>query len=186
MMHIPARADPPLTLAERLDRLNDTLQSLAQQLKDSIASAIGSAVAAAVRDGLRGLLGSEEEPEHLPERYYPDEAEEPGWSHPDRPLWHQEEEYQPRGWREPAQHRYQTSSRWSDALGVALQAGLCWLRRQPRRRPVVTAVVVALAAGVTALLVGPSVAAGAGVLASTASLLLTADALGPAGARLAG
>lgn len=88
MLHSsPARADPPLTLAERLDRLNDTLQSLGQQLKDSIASAIGSTVAAAVRDGLRGLLGSEEEPDHPQERYSPDDAEEPGWGPPDRPLW---------------------------------------------------------------------------------------------------
>ena len=47
------------------------------------------------------------------------------------------------------------------------------------RRPVLTAVVVAVAAGITALLAGPAVGAGAGVLASTASLLLTADALGP-------
>jgi hypothetical protein len=41
---------------------------------------------------------------------------------------------------------------------------------------VLTTVAVGLAAGVTGYVAGPAVAAGVGVLASVASLLLTADA----------
>jgi hypothetical protein len=57
-----------------------------------------------------------------------------------------------------------------------LQAALWFLKRQPRRRPVLTTLAVTLAAGVTGFVAGPVLAAGAGVLASVAGLLLTADA----------
>src|SRR5262245_55662717 len=63
--------------------------------------------------------------------------------------------------------------RWRHALGAALEAGLWWLGRQPQRRPLLTTVTVALAAGAVALFAGPTLGACAGVLASTTSLLLT-------------
>jgi len=172
-------ADPRLTLAQRLDRLNDTLQSLGQRLKESIAEAVSSAVSGAVRDALCGLLGTLNEPDRFDDRPWHQDLDEPSWRNPDRPLWADNEEFVPRD-RPSRSCRRQVPSRWSEALGVAVQAGVCWLRHQPRRRPVLTAVVVALAAGLTALLAGPAVGAGAGVLASTAGLLLTADAIDPA------
>ena len=49
-----------------------------------------------------------------------------------------------------------------------------------------TALAVAVAAGLAALVAGPVVGAGAGVLASTAGLLLSAEALGPLTAQIAG
>lgn len=172
--------DPPLTIGERLDRLNNTLQALGQQLKDAIAGAISSAVAGAVRDAVRGLLGPADEPADYRDRPYRDweEPAYPDWDRPDRPLWHEDPDY-PHDRRPEPVSRRGPRSRWSEALGVAVQAGLGWLRHQPRPRPVLTAVVVALAAGLTALLAGPAVGAGAGVLASTAGLLLTADAIDP-------
>jgi len=154
-------ADPPLTIGERLDRLNNTLQALGQQLKDAIASAISSAVAGAVRDAVRSLLGPADEPAEFRDRRYRD-WEEPtdlDWDRPDRPLWQEDQDYPPDR-RLGSTPRHAPRSRWSEALGVALQAGLCWLRHQPRRRPVLTAVVVAVAAGLTALLAGPAVGAG--------------------------
>jgi len=175
-----SHTDPPLTIGERLDRLNNTLQSLGQQLKDAIASAISTAVGGAVRDAVRSLLGPGDEPADFRDRPYRD-WEEPAysdWDRPDRPLWHEDQD-DLRERRLESAPRRGTRSRWSEALGVAVQAGLCWLRHQPRRRPVLTAVVVAVAAGLTALLAGPAVGAGAGVLASTAGLLLTADAIDP-------
>jgi len=102
----------------------------------------------------------------------------PDWDRPDRPLWHEDQD-DLRERRLESAPRRGIRTRWSEALGVAVQAGLCWMRHQPRRRPVLTAVVVAFAAGLTALLAGPAVGAGAGVLASTAGLLLTADAIDP-------
>jgi hypothetical protein len=178
MFRSHTHADPPLTLAERLERLNDSLQSLGQQLREAVASAIGSAVAGAVRDAIRGLLAPDDPATHFEDRRPYQERYEPvyrGWDDPNGPGWY-EEDYPLADRPEPAR-RPQGSGRWSNALGVALQAGLCWLRHQPRRRPVLTAVLVAVAAGMAALLAGPAVGAGAGVLASAAGLLLTADAL---------
>jgi hypothetical protein len=187
MFRSQSRADPPLTLAERLDRLNNSLQSLAQQVKDAVASAIGTAVAGAVRDGVRGLLGAAQE--HDPYEDRPAWRREPNDSplrDPDQPSWDDpEDDYPPLDRREPAS-RHQSADRWSNALSVALQAGLTWLRHQPRRRPVLTAIAVALPAGLAALVAGPVVGASAGVLASTAGLLLSADALGPPTAPIAG
>jgi hypothetical protein len=176
-----SQADPPLTIGERLDRLNNTLQALAQQLKEAIASAISSAVAGAVRDAVRSLLGPGDESLDYRDRPCRDweEPAYPDWDRPERPLWQDDPDY-PHDRRPEAAPGRRIRSRWSEALGVAVQAGLCWLRHQPRRRPVLTAVVVAVAAGLTALLAGPAVGAGAGVLASTAGLLLTADAIDPA------
>jgi hypothetical protein len=176
----PRPADSPRTLGERLDRLNNTLQALAQQLKEAIAGAVSAAVAGAVRDAVRSLLGPADEPAEFRDRPYRDwDPTYSDWDRPDRPLWHEDQDDPHDRRLEPAS-RQGIRSRWSEALGVAVQAGLCWLRHQPRRRPVLTAVVVALAAGLTALLAGPAVGAGAGVLASTAGLLLTADAIDPA------
>jgi hypothetical protein len=177
----PRPADQRLTLGERLDRLNNTLQSLAQQLKDAIAGAISSAVAGAVRDAVHSLLGPADKPAEFRDRPYRDWEDHTysDWDRPDRPLWHEDHD-DLRERRLESAPRRGISSRWSEALGVAVQAGLCWLRHQPRRRPVLTAVVVAVAAGLTALLAGPAVGAGTGVLASTAGLLLTADAIDPA------
>jgi hypothetical protein len=61
-------------------------------------------------------------------------------------------------------------------VGAALQAALWFVKRQPRRRPVLTSLAVTVAAGVTGFLAGPALAAGAGVLASVAGLVFTADA----------
>jgi len=168
------------TLAERLDRLNDTLQSLGQRLKEAFAEAVGAAVAGAVRDAVQGLLGATDQPGRFNDPLWPHERDEPTWHAPGGPLWAEDEDFVPVSGREPALRRQHMNSGWSEALHVALRAGLYWLRHQPRRRPVLTAVVVAVAAGLTALLAGPAVGAGAGVLASTAGLLLTAEALGPA------
>ena len=57
-----------------------------------------------------------------------------------------------------------------------MRAWLWFLRRQPRRRPVLATLAVTLVAGVAGFVAGPALAAGAGVLASVAGLLLTADA----------
>jgi hypothetical protein len=145
-----SHADPPLTLAERLDRLNDTLQSLAHRLKESIAEAVGSAVAGAVRDGVRHLLGGAAAPAHLDHRPYFEEPQAPGWHDSAVPMWADQDDVGLL--RRPQLPGRPTRGRWLEALGVALQAGLCWLGHQPRRSPALTVVTVAVATGVAALL----------------------------------
>jgi hypothetical protein len=172
--------DPPRTLAQRLSRLNDNLQDLGERLKASIAGLLGDAIAEAVRDSVRGLLGgrealrdpySERRDHHARDNY--GEPEDDPWGDEDR-RWREEEDCAPAR-RMPAA-RSAAGHRWRDAVGAAVRAALWFLKRQPRRRPVLTTLCVTLAAGVTGFVAGPLLAAGAGVLASVAGLVFTADA----------
>lgn len=178
---------PPRSLAERLEQLNDTLQSLGDQLKEAIAAAIGTTVAQAVRDAIRGLLGESAGSSGYPPRSWQDD-----------PPWHERswQEWEPDRWseqnaqlsHEPSRPRgsaRNTSLRWQHALGTALQTSLFWLRQQKSRRPVLTGSLVALTAGLTAFYFGPAAAAGVGLLASWASLILTAEGASAAAERLA-
>ena len=179
MNHPYGSPDPPRTLADRLERLNDNLRTLGERLKASIAGVVGDAIADAARDAVRGLLGSKEAPadpyrdhrDHHARSYYRDGEDDP-WGEEDR-GW--EEEFVPPA-RETPPTREVAGRRWRNAMSAAVQAALWFLRRQPRRRPVLTTLAVTLAAGVTGFIAGPVLAAGAGVLASVAGLLFTADA----------
>ena len=182
----PSNADPPLGLAGRLHSLNETLGSLASRLRDSIAAAVGGAIADAIRHLVRTLLGEQDrrprDSDTFAERFERDDRfgfadnrdsddldrEDPG----DEPWQHRRHDpsQPPRQAAAPEQSR-----RWGHALRAAVQAGLLWLRRGPCRRPVLTTTLVALAAGGTALVAGPGIAACLSLVASTANLLLTAD-----------
>jgi hypothetical protein len=188
-------ADPPRTLAERLSRLNDSLQALGERLKTSIAGLVGDAIGDAVRAAVRNLLGNREAPaltagfrddrDHR-EPYRPRDdrdqfhrgdyrdadARDP-WGEDER-RWPEDGDYASR-W-ETEERRQDRPRRWHNALGAAVESALWWLRYQPRNRPVLTTLAVALAAGITGFVAGPALAAGAGVLASVAGLLLTANA----------
>jgi hypothetical protein len=169
-------ADPPRTLAERLSRLNDNLQSLGERLKTSIASLVGDAIAEAVRDAVRRLLGSKEAPAvntFRDDRDYRDADAQDPWAEGER-RWSEEDDHASR-WQRDVQ-RQDRPRRWHNAIGAAVESALWWLRYQPRNRPVLTTLAVALAAGIAGFVAGPALAAGAGVLASVAGLMLTANA----------
>ena len=178
--------DPPRSLTERLTRLNDNLRTLGERLKTSIAGVVGEAIADAVRDSVRHLLGGKEalaDPYRDQREVYtrghyrdpsPDRADDP-WGEVDR-RWEEDEEESYSPAREKPVPRTTTRRRWRRALSAAVQTCLWFLKCQPRRRPVLTTLAVTLLAGVTGFVAGPFLAAGAGVLASVAGLLLTADA----------
>lgn len=167
-------APAPRTLAERLARLNDGLQALGERLRASIAGIVGEAVADAARDAVRGLLGGEEPPpDPYRDRHYRDDVDDP-WGHEGGRWREGDESYQPT--RETPRHAVGNGPRWRSAMGAAVRAWLWFLKRQPRRRPVLTTLAVTLVAGVAGFVAGPALAAGAGVFASVAGLILTADA----------
>jgi len=167
------QADPPRTLAERLEQLNDNLQSLGGRLKEAIASAVSTAVAQAIHDVVRNLLGPSEIPT-LDHHYDP--QDERLWENDQDPRWTAEQDYYPAHPEPPVQHNWvHGPNRWRDALGMAVQTALWWVRQEPRRRTVLTTAAVAVAAGITAFIAGPVFGAGVGVLASAASLLVTAN-----------
>jgi hypothetical protein len=178
-------ADPPRTLAERLSCLNDSLQALGQRLKASIASLVGEAVADAVREAVRRLLGGKGAPaeddsrddrdqrDQFTRRDYRDTDAHDPWAEVEH-RW-PEDDHSASRWDMDVQ-RQERPKRWRNALGAAIESALWWLKCQPKNRPVLTTLAVALAAGVTGFIAGPVLAAGAGVLASVAGLLLTANA----------
>jgi hypothetical protein len=185
---------PPLTLTERLEQLNANLQSLSERLRDSIAGAIGTTVAEAVRDAVQGLLGGQgAEPHYQDHRWQDERQRDSRWTE-DHDPWSQQDWRDPDDpWEErqfdPLQQRgsypVQTGTRLGKDMTAALQTTLLWLQEQRGRRPVVATAAVALAAGVAAFFFGPALAAGVGVLASVASLLLTSRGAALTAGRLA-
>jgi hypothetical protein len=181
-----AHADPPLTFSERLGRLKDNLQALGVRLKQSIASVIGTTIAEAIRDAIHKLLGGDDQPTPFEPSYHEqrdrftprdrwDDRNSSPWDYDEEPRWNEEEFCTP-SQPSPAP-RNESPKRWRNALTAGVQTALWWLKHQPMRRPVIATVVVVLAAGVTGYIAGPTVAAGATVLTSIASLLLTSGAI---------
>jgi hypothetical protein len=173
--------DPPRTLTARLRRLNDNLQELGERLRASIVAIVGETISETIRDALRRLLRAREMPtepyrdyrDRSPTRDYRGRADDP-WSE-DEPRWSDEEDHYVRH-REGVVQRSDAPQRWGNAMSAALQTALWFVKQQPKRRPVLTTLAVTLAAGITAFVAGPVFAAGAGVVASIAGLLVTADA----------
>jgi hypothetical protein len=185
MNHQHDSTDPPSKLAARLTLLNDNLQALGERLKASIATLVSETIAETVRDAIRCLLrirvADTPSPSHRDyrdyrERCYPHAYREPGddsWSEDER-RWSEAEQCP---WKQRrAAERNDSPPRWGNALSAAVQTALWFAKQQPRRRPMLTTLAVTFAAGLTAFVAGPVCAAGAGVLASVASLVLTADA----------
>jgi len=176
----PARSDPPRTLAQRIEKLNDNLEILRSQLKDEIAKAVSVAVADAVRDAVRSLLGRDTR--MLTQDPTPDGLlEDRRWNEPEEKedLWQEEQDVEPEeDFLVP--HPTENTNRWQQALRTALSTGLWWLKRQSSSRPILTTALVAVAGGVTALLAGPAIAASAVALVSAASLVMTAETAGSA------
>jgi hypothetical protein len=189
-----AHADPPRTLSDRLRQLNENLQALGERLKNSIATVIGTTIAEAVKDAIRRLLGLGPPvtiiPPYRSDPWYDDRNSRwerdgvRGWDNQDR-GWNRDQEEDDYDWSREEDYRSpdrdteptnEQSNRWRNAWTSGLQTALWWLKYQPGRRPVLTTLAVTLAAGCTAFVAGPVFAAGVGVLASVASLLLTADA----------
>jgi hypothetical protein len=179
-----AHADPPRTLGDRLAQLNDHLHALSIRLKDAIAQAFSNAVGDAIRAAIRNLLGRTDSPATDHSFHHEREPQAGFWHDAEESPWHEEADFLPRPQEAFEQHNKCSPGRWSNALVMAVQTALWWLRQQPGRRPVLTTTVVAVAAGVTAFLAGPALAAGVGVLASAASLFLTANLATSAGEQL--
>ena len=179
------REQPPARPPGRLAVLKDDLEALGRRLRGAIARVVADAAARAVEAAVAALLGrapparrAEADDDATEEGLFEEQAGDQVEGHiedEEGPLLHS-----PRSAPERARR-----GGWGAALRSGAQAGRWWLRRQGRRRPVLGAAVVAVAAGAVAYAAGPAVAAGACLLASAAELLLTADAAGELLARLA-
>src|SRR5262249_27975495 len=177
MMPRPLTGSPPPNLSGRLEQLNAEMRDLRDRLKASIATAIGTAVAEAVRDAVSGLLGVKPMPPPRPSALAsPGRGQNRYWDQPEDHWWSEDEWERPESRQPPPVQERAPNQGGREAVGAALKASLWWLRDQKGRRPVLTTSLVALAAGMTALVAGPAVGGSVGVLASVVSLVLTADA----------
>ena len=176
-------------LANRLERLRDTLDTMAGRLRDAVVLAVGEAVAGAVRDALRMAFHDPPRPS-LPSR--------PAWSQ-ERSLYGEEE----RPWRydpadaltegeyeeedfdrlpEPAPSTTPVEpprSRWAQALAFAFEATAWWLRGQASRCSALSALTVGLVFAAGAFIAGPALAG------SALSLMSLADSVRSGAAALA-
>jgi hypothetical protein len=168
-------SDPPRTLVERLEQLNDSLRTLGDRLKDAISSTIGDTVSEAVRDAVRGLLGSSPQAGFREQPRY--QSFEDDWCDHEDHLWPHEPRRAFRHERELLPQPIVAGNPWGLAVTTMVQAGLSWMRRQSARFPVLTTLVTILSVGATALLAGPVLGTGAGVIATIAGLVLTADSV---------
>jgi len=176
------RKPPPLL--QNLQHLNHQLRDLTNQLKHDIAVAVGETVASTVKSFLRRLLDAGEPPRPaLPNREaYLDrdmpfrESELPmqHWSK-DPDAWFNDVEDEPFETPPPATPPGPPSF-MKKALATGVQAGLWWLRQQPRRRPILSTLAVAALAGGGTLLAGPTVGAGLAVMGSMAGMIVSGSA----------
>jgi hypothetical protein len=155
-------------LAERLERLSQTLQELIERVHEAVAQAIGQAVSAAVRDAILAVLRaatsrlgspsllrlpprcfrsswSEDCNSSASDRPNPDPSA--GWWTEDEPEDDEVDQPQTRGLEPPP-------SRWRCALALGCRTSAWLLRRWPGRRPLLAAVGVGAACAVVAYVFG--------------------------------
>ena len=176
-------------LADRLDRLQQTIDGLGQRLRLGLARAVGQTVSEAVHAAVRGLLTGAPLPTTPPEPLldsdydpygqYPAERYQPLADDPyaearswDRPYDPEPAYTAPPA---PATPPVEPSTRWRLALAASMQALSFWLRDRSGRKTILTAVGVAAATGAAAYAAGPLLASGAAVVGAAVSLLGLTD-----------
>jgi hypothetical protein len=173
-------------LAERLERLSQTLHELIERVHEAVAQAVGQAVSAAVRDAILAVLRAATirpglpTPPWMPPKCYHSawsEGREPsssasaytdpsaGWWSDDEPEDDEADRPQPTDVEPPP-------SRWRCALALGCRAAAWLLRRWPGRRPLLAAV------GVGAACAAVAYAVGAGVTHATLCWVAMVSALG--------
>jgi hypothetical protein len=159
-------------LADRLERLRQTLEELITRVHEAVAQAVGQAVSAAVRDAILAVLRAATirpglpTPSWLPPKCYKSAWSEgrellssastytdpsEGWWSDDEPEDDEMERPHPSGVEPPP-------SRWRCALALGYRASAWLLCRRPGRRPLLTAMGVGAACVVVAYAVGAGVA----------------------------
>src|SRR2546423_1580426 len=132
----------PRFLLDRLDRLQETLQTIGQRLRDSIAQVVGTQVGEAVRDALEGVLHGRQPQDRALDHhsYRPDPYRERDHLYDAREengFWHDPERHTPEPMLQPERIPEPTPeprpSRWKALLVGAVELATWWLRRGPQR-----------------------------------------------------
>jgi hypothetical protein len=173
-------------LAERLERLSQTLHEQIERVHEAVAQAVGQAVAAAVRDTILAVLrAATNRPGLPPTPWSPPKCYHSAWSEGRDPSssvrrygdasagWWTDEEAEDDDvdWPEPGDVE-PPPSRWRCALALGCRASAWLLRRWPGPRPLLAAMGVGAACAVAAYAVG------AGLSHATLRWVALASALG--------
>jgi hypothetical protein len=159
-------------LADRLERLRQTLEELIARVHEAVAQAVGQAVSAAVRDAILAVLRAATAraalptPSWLPPKCYHSawsEGREPSssasaYTDPSAGWWTDEESEDDEADRPHPSGVEPPPSRWRCALALGCRASAWLLRRWPGRRPLLAAVGIGAACAVVAYAVGAGVA----------------------------
>jgi hypothetical protein len=173
-------------LADRLERLRQTLEELIARVHEAVAQAVSQAVSAAVRDAILAVLraatsrlGSPSPPGWPPKCFHStwSEPREPSssasaYTHPSAGWWAEDEPEDDEVDRPQTRGVEPPPSRWRCALALGCRASAWLLRRWPGRRPLLAAVGVGAACAVAAY------AMGAGLAHTTLCWIALAGALG--------
>jgi len=173
------------SLAERLDRLRVTFETLRERLRAAVSEAVGQTVAGAVHEAVHAVLGEADRPAERSSGVYRDPDTPRGWwRDPAEPPWQDEPDH----WQEYNDEEEPApvasgplpaapATRLRDALVVGCESAAWWLRRWTGRFPVAAALTVVLLSATLAHVGGPLAAAGIGLVGSLVSLTTFGDTL---------
>jgi hypothetical protein len=168
-------------VAERLDRLGQTLELLGERLREAIAETVARAAADAARDAVLALMSDQPAypsrvlwPQRDPyrddrhpnneSRCYPDE-------YPDELVREEYDRYEPAALPTSTERR----RRWGRALAVGFQVAAGLLSRRPGRFMMTTALGVGLVSALTVYVGGPLAVAAAALVGSAFGLAALSD-----------
>jgi hypothetical protein len=159
-------------LAQRLERLGDTLEELIARVHEAVAQAVAQAVSTAVRDTILTLLVTATDhsaPSSI--QRWPPEPYRSAWpqrrdpTHGDRAdadpsagWWTDEEPEYEANDRSRSDDTKASPPRWRCALSLGCRATAWWLPRWSGRRPVLAALAVGVASAAAAYAVGAGLA----------------------------
>jgi len=181
------------SLADRLDRLRFTFDTLRERVRAAVSEAVGQTVASAVHEAVHAVLGEVDAAQDgSPRLYRSPEASPPWWREPGNPSWSGD----PDSWREPAEE-YKPAAELSSlpalsqpaqfrqALVVGCESAALWLRSWTGRFPIASGLLVGLVSAALAHVGGPPAAAGIGLIGSFLGLTSISNIIRSGAAALA-
>ena len=176
------------SLADRLDRLRGTFETLRERLRDAVAQAIGQSVAGAVHEAVHTALTdfSHDPPSLTPRLYQPATTARPFWRDPNDPYWGDapDDWGEPDVQEEPPAPPTSAAARLRQILLIGCASAAWWLR-QSGQFPLVVALLMGLLSAALVHFGGPLAAAGIGLIGSLLNVWTLTDFLRSGGALLA-
>jgi len=170
------------SLADRLDRLRVTFDTLRERVRAAVSEAVGQTIASAVHEAVHAVLGEvDAAQEGSPRFHHPSPS---WWREPDNPSWSDHQD----AWREPAEEYESATDAASSpllsqpaqlrqALVVGCESAALWLRSWTGRFPLASGLIVGVASAALAHVGGPLATASIGLIGSFLGLTSISKAI---------